>query len=167
MIDTAGIRETEDVVEKIGVGKAKQMAENADLILYVVDSSLPLDDNDREIMELLSGRKSIVIYNKTDLEAAVDIEELKEKTGRTGHTSNIHFIRIKSFWFNKYLMTFFIRKTNDLVLDRWTVSRSGTFNHTGIQWRTVQIITDDLMRFFVCISQPAGLLLDLYRLRIR
>ena len=81
MIHTAGIRETEDVVEKIGVGKAKQMAENADLILYVVDSSLPLDDNDREIMELLSGRKSIVIYNKTDLEAAVDIEELKEKTG--------------------------------------------------------------------------------------
>ena len=57
------------------------MAEDADLILYVVDSSLPLDDNDREIMELLSGRKSIVIYNKTDLEAAVDIEELKEKTG--------------------------------------------------------------------------------------
>ncbi len=46
VIDTAGIRETEDVVEKIGVGKAKQMAENADLILYVVDSSLPLDDND-------------------------------------------------------------------------------------------------------------------------
>ena len=81
MIDTAGIRETEDIVEKIGVGKAKQMAEDADLILYVVDSSLPLDDNDREIMELLSGRKSIVIYNKTDLEAAVSIEELKEKTG--------------------------------------------------------------------------------------
>ena len=81
MIDTAGIRETEDIVEKIGVGKAKQMAEDADLILYVVDSSLPLDENDREIMELLSGRKSIVIYNKTDLEAAVSIEELKEKTG--------------------------------------------------------------------------------------
>ena len=81
VIDTAGIRETEDVVEKIGVGKAKQMAEDADLILYVVDSSLPLDDNDREIMELLAGRKSIVIYNKTDLTAAVDIEELKTKTG--------------------------------------------------------------------------------------
>lgn len=81
VIDTAGIRETEDVVEKIGVGKAKQMAEDADLILYVVDSSLPLDDNDREIMELLNGRKSIVIYNKTDLTAAVDIEELRNKTG--------------------------------------------------------------------------------------
>ena len=81
VIDTAGIRETEDVVEKIGVGKAKQMAEDADLILYVVDSSLPLDDNDHEIMELLTGRKSIVIYNKTDLTAAVDIEELRTKTG--------------------------------------------------------------------------------------
>ena len=81
IIDTAGIRETEDVVEKIGVGKAKKMAEEADLILYVVDSSLPLDENDREIMELLGGRKSIVIYNKTDLESAVDIKELKEKTG--------------------------------------------------------------------------------------
>ena len=81
MIDTAGIRETEDIVEKIGVDKAREIAQKADLILYVVDSSLPLDDNDREIMELLSGRKSIVIYNKTDLEAAVDIEELKEKTG--------------------------------------------------------------------------------------
>ena len=81
IIDTAGIRETEDVVEKIGVGKAKKMAADADLILYVVDSSLPLDENDREIMDLLGGRKSIVIYNKTDLESAVDIKELKEKTG--------------------------------------------------------------------------------------
>ena len=81
IVDTAGIRETEDVVEKIGVGKAKKMAEDADLILYVVDSSLPLDENDREIMELLGGRKSIVIYNKTDLESVVDIKELKEKTG--------------------------------------------------------------------------------------
>ena len=81
IIDTAGIRETEDVVEKIGVGKAKKMAEDADLILYVVDSSLPLDENDREIMDLLGGRKSIVIYNKTDLESAVDIKKLKEKTG--------------------------------------------------------------------------------------
>lgn len=81
IIDTAGIRETEDVVEKIGVEKARQMAEKADLILYVVDSSQPLDKNDEEIMELLRGRKSIVIYNKTDLASAVDMESLKQKTG--------------------------------------------------------------------------------------
>lgn len=81
IIDTAGIRETEDVVEKIGVEKARQMAEKADLILYVVDSSQPLDENDQEIMELLKGRKSIVIYNKTDLASAVDMGSLREKTG--------------------------------------------------------------------------------------
>ena len=80
VIDTAGIRDTEDVVEKIGVGKARKMAEDADLILYVVDSSMPLDENDQEIMELLKGRKSITIYNKTDLTPVVDIEFLKEKT---------------------------------------------------------------------------------------
>ena len=80
VIDTAGIRDTEDVVEKIGVGKARQTAEDADLILYVVDSSTPLDENDQEIMELLKGRKSITIYNKTDLTPVVDIEFLKEKT---------------------------------------------------------------------------------------
>ena len=81
VIDTAGIRETEDIVEKIGVGKAKPMAKDADLILYVVDSSRPLDDNDEDIIELLSGRKSIVIYNKTDLEPVVNMAKLQERTG--------------------------------------------------------------------------------------
>ncbi len=57
------------------------MAEDADLILYVVDSSLPLDENDEEIMEMLSGKKSIVIYNKTDLQPEPALKILKEKTG--------------------------------------------------------------------------------------
>ena len=82
IIDTAGIRETEDIVEKIGVEKARQMAEKADLILYVVDSSKPLDKNDEEIMELLHGRKSIIIYNKTDLTPVVSPQHLEEKTGK-------------------------------------------------------------------------------------
>ena len=69
------------MVEKIGVEKARQMAEKADLILYVVDSSQPLDKNDQEIMELLRGRKSIVIYNKTDLGSVVDMKELQKATG--------------------------------------------------------------------------------------
>lgn len=79
MIDTAGIRETEDVVEKIGVNRARDMAKEADLILYVVDSSRPLDENDEEIISMLDSRKAIVLYNKTDLEAKVDMEELKER----------------------------------------------------------------------------------------
>ena len=79
--DTAGIRETEDIVEKIGVDKAREMAQKADLILYVVDSSVPLDENDEEIMSMLSGKKAIILYNKTDLTPVIPFEELREKTG--------------------------------------------------------------------------------------
>lgn len=82
MIDTAGIRETEDVVEKIGVNRARDMAKEADLILYVVDSSRPLDENDEEIISMLDSRKAIVLYNKTDLEPKVDMETLKNRVNR-------------------------------------------------------------------------------------
>ena len=82
MIDTAGIRETEDVVEKIGVNRARDMAKEADLILYVVDSSRPLDENDEEIISMLDSRKAIVLYNKTDLEPKVDMKALKEIVNR-------------------------------------------------------------------------------------
>ena len=61
VIDTAGIRSTEDVVEKIGVTKAKKYAMDADLIVYVVDSSVPLDENDLEILELIRDKKSIIL----------------------------------------------------------------------------------------------------------
>ena len=81
IIDTAGIRETEDVVEKIGVSRAREMEQKADLILYVVDSSAPLDENDEEIIGMLSDKKAIVLYNKTDLMPAVDMQDLKKRTG--------------------------------------------------------------------------------------
>ena len=80
MVDTAGIRETEDVVEKIGVSRAKNMAKDADLILYVVDSSTALDENDEEIISMLKEKKAIVLYNKTDLDPVVSMEKLKDKT---------------------------------------------------------------------------------------
>ena len=83
IIDTAGIRDTDDIVEKIGVDKARQIADDADLITYVVDGSRPLDENDREIMELIRGRKAIVLLNKTDLEMLVTEKELEERTGQT------------------------------------------------------------------------------------
>ena len=79
IIDTAGIRTTEDVVEKIGVEKAKKYALNADLIIYVVDSSVNFDDSDYEILELIQNKKCIVLLNKTDLNAKVTEIDLKEK----------------------------------------------------------------------------------------
>lgn len=82
ILDTAGIRDARDTVEKIGVDRAKAHTKDADLILYVVDSSQPLDDNDREIIELIRDKKAIVLLNKSDLEPAVRAEELETLTGK-------------------------------------------------------------------------------------
>ena len=76
MIDTAGIRQTEDVVEKIGVEKAREYAESADLIIYVADASRKLDENDREIVQIIAGKKVVVLLNKSDLEPVLTREEL-------------------------------------------------------------------------------------------
>ena len=78
MMDTAGIRETCDVVEQIGVERARKYAREADLILYVVDGSVPLDENDREILEIIRDRKTIVLLNKNDLPQVVTREMLKQ-----------------------------------------------------------------------------------------
>lgn len=79
IIDTAGIRDTEDEVEKIGVDKARKYAESADLIIYVVDASRELDENDEEIIRLIADKKVIVLLNKTDLEQVVTEEQISEK----------------------------------------------------------------------------------------
>lgn len=79
MIDTAGIRSTEDVVEKIGVEKARKYAEAADLVIYVADSSVDFDENDFEILELIRNKKCIILLNKTDLDSKVTEEDLREK----------------------------------------------------------------------------------------
>ncbi len=83
LFDTAGIRESENKVEQIGIELAKEEARNADLILYVVDSSLPLDENDQQILRLISDKPVILLLNKTDLEAVVTAEELKKQTEHT------------------------------------------------------------------------------------
>lgn len=74
IIDTAGIHETVDIVEKIGVDKAKNSVKDADLILYVVDAARPLDADDKQIMSLLKDEKVITILNKIDMEQVVDKE---------------------------------------------------------------------------------------------
>lgn len=81
IIDTAGIRETEDRVEQIGVSRARAAADEADLIIYVVDGSRPLDENDRMIIDLIRDRKAIVLLNKSDLETKVSDQELSRLTG--------------------------------------------------------------------------------------
>jgi tRNA modification GTPase len=81
IIDTAGIRDTNDEVEKIGVDKARKYAAGADLIIYVVDASVDLDDSDDEIIRLISGKKVIVLLNKTDLTQVVGEEDILSRMG--------------------------------------------------------------------------------------
>lgn len=78
IIDTAGIRDTDDVVEKIGVDKAKKYLNDADLVIYVVDTSTKLDENDYEIMEMLKERKAIILMNKSDLSPLTTSLDIKE-----------------------------------------------------------------------------------------
>lgn len=78
IMDTAGIRNTEDVVEKIGVTKAKEYANKADFIIYVIDSSTALDDSDFEIMKILKDKKAVVLLNKSDLDVVTSKEEVEK-----------------------------------------------------------------------------------------
>ena len=81
IIDTAGIHESDDKVEKIGIDLAWEKAEGADLILYVIDSSEILNDNDREILDKIKEKKGILILNKIDKEQIITKEEVKEISG--------------------------------------------------------------------------------------
>ena len=83
LVDTAGIRDTDDIVEKIGVERAKTHLEDADLIIYVADASLPLNENDYEIIDMIKDRKAIVLLNKTDLDIIVRKMDLERMTGKT------------------------------------------------------------------------------------
>ena len=82
IIDTAGIRETADTVEKIGVEKAKAAAEDADFVIYVADASRELDENDEAVISMIQDKKAVVLLNKSDLSMKLEKEELERKTGK-------------------------------------------------------------------------------------
>lgn len=88
IVDTAGIRKTEDTVEKIGVEKALKYAGEADLLIYVTDASMELDENDREIVSILQDKNKIVLLNKSDLESKVSEEDIHNLFQRDSHDSS-------------------------------------------------------------------------------
>lgn len=127
MIDTAGIRNTEDTVEKIGVQKSIDHIENADLVLYVVDSSVPLSEEDMDIMNLVKNRKCIVLLNKNDLEQIVSENVIREMFSNIDANAfeNVHIISSSTMKengmdaFSKLLSDLFINgyvKMNDEVV---------------------------------------------------
>lgn len=95
IIDTAGIRDTNDEVEKIGVEKAKKYADIADLIIYMMDASQKIDGNDEQIVELIAEKKVIILLNKTDLEQIATDEDVYEFiNNKMTHMSENNFLRI-------------------------------------------------------------------------
>lgn len=98
IIDTAGIRDTDDIVEKIGVDRARKYAKDADLVLYVVDTSVEIDENDKEIMSLIGDKKVILLFNKSDLEQKVSEEDFIESLNHCKKESgeNLNFCGIGS-----------------------------------------------------------------------
>ncbi|MHB7941303.1 tRNA uridine-5-carboxymethylaminomethyl(34) synthesis GTPase MnmE [Staphylococcus capitis] len=81
LVDTAGIRDTEDIVEKIGVERSRKALSEADLILFVLNNNEPLTEDDQTLYEVVKNEDVIVIINKTDLEPRLDIGEVKEMIG--------------------------------------------------------------------------------------
>ena len=98
IMDTAGIRDTEDLVEKIGVDKAKSHADQADLLIYVIDASAPLDENDNEILQLMKGKPAIILLNKSDLNMVVGKSEVQEAYYQSNgeNSENIPIIEVSA-----------------------------------------------------------------------
>jgi tRNA modification GTPase len=82
LMDTAGIRDTEDVVERIGVDRARDYAAKADLVIYVIDASSELDGDDYEIIKLLSDKQAVILLNKSDLSVKITEEDIKERINK-------------------------------------------------------------------------------------
>lgn len=85
--DTAGIRESDDVVEAIGIRRAKEKIDSADLVIAVFDSSTPLDENDRQIIEKCKGKKAVAVINKIDLDETVTMPEIENAFNKTVYIS--------------------------------------------------------------------------------
>lgn len=106
VVDTAGIRETEDVVEKIGVEKSKQKINEADLVVFMLDVSRELDDEDKEIIDYIKDRKYVVLLNKVDLDKKLKVDTLSnlsnfiEISAKTGFGIDLLKEKIKELFFN-------------------------------------------------------------------
>ena len=96
IIDTAGIRDTDDVVEKIGVEKAKEYLEQADLVLYVVDGSRELSEEDYEIARIIQGKNVIVLMNKSDLGQRAAQENFSEMFSGFGFDIKKHVLLVSA-----------------------------------------------------------------------
>ncbi len=122
LIDTAGIREAKDEVEKIGIAKSREIAKESDLVIAIIDSTKELTSEDKEILEIIKDRKSIIILNKIDLEPV-----LQEKDIRLQESSK-HIIKISAL--------------NDIGIEKLYQEITNLFNLNEINFDNEMIITN-------------------------
>lgn len=140
--DTAGIRDTDNIVEKIGVEKAKKRSQEADLILYVVDRSVPLDKSDAEICQMIKEKPAIVIMNKSDLQEVVNESQMNDFIGKNAN-SHLHFIGISA--------------KMETGIDELTKSIKEMFLHGGIKYNDEVIITNMRHKEALCDARESML----------
>ena len=120
LIDTAGIRNAKDEVEKIGIHKSKEIAKNADLIIAIFDASKPLSKEDKEILKIIKGKKVIILLNKIDLQQTLHKEDkdFKEVTESVIEISALNNIGIEDVYaeITKLFEINEINIDNDLVI---------------------------------------------------
>ena len=119
IIDTAGIRETDEKVEKIGIERAITIAEKSDLIIAIFDISKPLNENDRKIMDIISKKESLILLNKYDLVKDIDLQEEIKNTGKEYiYTSMLEKKGTEDVieWITKKTESLKINKNNDIII---------------------------------------------------
>lgn len=140
--DTAGIRDTDNIVEKIGVEKAKKRSQEADLILYVVDRSVPLDKSDAEICQMIKEKPTIVIMNKSDLQEVVNESQMNDFIGKNTN-SHLHFIGISA--------------KMETGIEELTKIIKEMFLHGGIKYNDEVIITNMRHKEALCDARESML----------
>jgi len=114
LVDTAGIRETEDIVEQIGVERSKKALKEADLVLLVLNASEPLTDQDRQLLEISQDSNRIILLNKVDLPEKIEIDQLQTKTSIKLKTGSMLSSSKMLGWLSKMRLIFLMRVTSHL-----------------------------------------------------
>lgn len=143
ILDTAGIRYTEDVVEKIGVDRAKQAVKDADLVLYVIDSSVFLDENDKNIFQMIENKNTIILLNKSDLTTVVTKDDIYSFAERVQGQSTNNRVESDSKVYHKYegrIIRTSMKEQNGISLFLKTVKE--IFFHGDIMYNDEVYITN-------------------------
>lgn len=157
VLDTAGIRETKDIVERFGVEKSKELIGVADIILFVVDSSCPLDEKDAQILSLLSGKKYLTIYNKADRLKKPKIANAIYTVAKTGEGITELKQKIYDLLINKSVISGGLIITNARHTNALKKAKDALQSAlAGIENFTLDLIAIDLKESYEALGEITG-----------